>query len=440
MALTSVVGPGSPSLLLCAHYAATLAEVLNARAVHHRTLHTLQPHATVDDALRLFSAQRVKAAPIVDDSRAGRARYLGILSLFDLLIPITSDATLRTLNILPAEQRAAYLSTHPPAVYATSVQQYLGMASESGYLYHYAAQQPLADVMEVLSHGVHRVLVFDKDGLVRGGGGGEESAFTLTQMDVVRFLTQHSGALGAVTGRSLLELGLANEDASFEHFHKGHGSERNIDHAYEDIPTTSSTASSAPAPTPPPPPPPVQRRPSVTEQLRFLLPSSTALSGFAAMHPPSTAASASPSADVTALPIVDPHNFALQSTLSASDLRSITSDRAALLGLPVLDFLRELWLMGAAASSGKAKDSAEVQRVPYIFQVVAKGESPLGQVMKEMVEDEVHRSWLVDELGRVVGVVTLTDVLAKLSPFDRERERTARSASEEEKLSERKGR
>jgi CBS domain-containing protein len=273
------------------------------------------------------------------------------------------------------------------------------------------SNQPLAEVMEVLSHGVHRVLVFDHD----------DQPQMLTQMDLVRFLVSHLNELGPVVHKSLVQLALASEDAVFEHFHKG-AKERNIDHAYENIPSSSSISSSIPAPTPPAPPPPVQRRPSITERLRYLTPSSTALAGFQSMHPPYAASSQT--GDVTALPIVNPANFSLLSTLSASDLRPVTMERAHLLALPVMDFLRELWLLKGKEVSKEGevrKDREEEQRVPYIFQVVSKGDASLGRVMREMVEDEVHRSWVVDELGRVVGVVTLSDVIGKLSPFDKER-------------------
>jgi len=96
--------------------------------------------------------------------------------------------------------------------------------------------------------------------------------------------------------------------------------------------------------------------------------------------------------DVIALPIVDEAGK-LVANLSASDLRGVTADSlAAVILQPAIDFVR---------SPGR----------PVI---VAQKSSRFGEVLQLLNNNHIHRVWIVDEQGKPVGVVSLSDILSKL--------------------------
>jgi len=101
--------------------------------------------------------------------------------------------------------------------------------------------------------------------------------------------------------------------------------------------------------------------------------------------------------EIPALPIVDKTGDIVAS-LSASDLRGLTNESFGLLLLPVLDFLREV--------TGGAR--------PVI---IARTSSVLGEVVRKVVYGRVHRVWVVENY-KIVGVVSLSDIICKFSPYD----------------------
>jgi len=88
----------------------------------------------------------------------------------------------------------------------------------------------------------------------------------------------------------------------------------------------------------------------------------------------------------------------LVGNLSASDLRGVKATEVEqLLSTPVLDFLKTQ---------------------SHTALVVCKPSSTLRQVIHMLVEQRVHRLWVVDDNHHMVGLVTLTDIVCKFAPFD----------------------
>eukprot|EP00456_Euglypha_rotunda_P071335 TRINITY_DN6367_c0_g1_i4.p1 TRINITY_DN6367_c0_g1~~TRINITY_DN6367_c0_g1_i4.p1 ORF type:complete len:127 (-),score=20.05 TRINITY_DN6367_c0_g1_i4:112-492(-) len=101
--------------------------------------------------------------------------------------------------------------------------------------------------------------------------------------------------------------------------------------------------------------------------------------------------------ELSGIPVVDKTGD-IVATLSASDLRGLTKETFKNLLLPVLDFLRLV--------HGGSR--------PVIS---AQPESELGEVIRKFVFGRVHRAWIVKN-HKILGVISLSDVLAKLSPVD----------------------
>lgn len=95
---------------------------------------------------------------------------------------------------------------------------------------------------------------------------------------------------------------------------------------------------------------------------------------------------------VTALPIVDKESGKLLANLSASDLRGLT--------VPKLKFLDE-----------SVETFLTAQRGGIRTPVSLKPTATLGQVIQTVVENSIHRVWLIDEKEKPIGVVTLTDII-----------------------------
>jgi len=103
---------------------------------------------------------------------------------------------------------------------------------------------------------------------------------------------------------------------------------------------------------------------------------------------------------ISAVPIVD-GNGKLIATFSTSDLKGMNKDNFVDLLLPVKEFLTK-----------RIKDSPEPlanERVFYPFTVTL--DTTLPDAICRMVATRVHRLWCVDDVGRVIGVVSMTDVM-----------------------------
>lgn len=79
--------------------------------------------------------------------------------------------------------------------------------------------------------------------------------------------------------------------------------------------------------------------------------------------------------------------------------------------LPVLSFFGKASVahrfgMGAAHSAGSC-ESQEFLKTP----ITCKMETLLVEVMAKTIANRVHRIWVIDDQGLLVGVVSLSDIL-----------------------------
>jgi len=104
--------------------------------------------------------------------------------------------------------------------------------------------------------------------------------------------------------------------------------------------------------------------------------------------------------NVQGLAVLD-KNGKLVDTLSVRDLKHVSSDGRLFWRLyqPAVDFLKKV--------REAEQDSTKVK---YVLQFATEDET-LGQVIRKLVQSNLHRLFLVDENQKPIGVVSLKDVL-----------------------------
>lgn len=94
----------------------------------------------------------------------------------------------------------------------------------------------------------------------------------------------------------------------------------------------------------------------------------------------------------------------LVGTFSATDLRDCPmSLLRSCLQLDVVDFINKLSGIPLHEASGLRNSTKEL--------ITCHSESLLGEVVDKVVNNHVHRAWVVDELGLLAGLVSLTDII-----------------------------
>jgi CBS domain-containing protein len=97
-----------------------------------------------------------------------------------------------------------------------------------------------------------------------------------------------------------------------------------------------------------------------------------------------------------AAPVVTRHDGALVATLSASDLRGLEAVTLTDLNLQVVTFLEK--------------------HAPASMRPVSAGpETTLREAIQLLLRNGMHRLWIVDAQSRPIGVVSMTDICARVS-------------------------
>ncbi|ERN17961.1 SNF1-related protein kinase regulatory subunit gamma-like PV42a [Amborella trichopoda] len=209
----------------------------------------------------------------------------------------------------------------------------------------------ILDCMEAFSKGIHRALV-PMDGHMDHVTGLELAESSpgyrmLSQMDVLSFLREHDSELEKITSLSVGELGAIQENVFA-----------------------------------------VPKHMAVREVLRWMR--SSSLSAVPVIEDP-----------VEDHKVIMGKGKKLVETFSATDLRGCpSSSLKTWLSLPVIDFMNKV-------SIGTRTEPVKTPR-PLI--TCGMGSS-LGEVMGKAVDHHVHRVWVVDDNGLLLGLVTLTDIL-----------------------------
>lgn len=102
---------------------------------------------------------------------------------------------------------------------------------------------------------------------------------------------------------------------------------------------------------------------------------------------------------IMSAPVVD-EDGSIITSISASDLRGLRSHQLSSVLLPVLEFLKS--------------QRAGALSVP----ITATLSSSLYDVSMLMILHRIHRVWIVDDAQKPIGVVSMSDVICKFSPFD----------------------
>lgn len=103
--------------------------------------------------------------------------------------------------------------------------------------------------------------------------------------------------------------------------------------------------------------------------------------------------------ETSAVPVVHA-KVVLIANISASDLRGLTQANINNILLPVLDFLK------AMSSSGQVKKP-----------VTVTADTKLSELVDTLLENKMHRAWVVNHMNQPIGVITLTDVITLFSMF-----------------------
>ncbi|KAL2634782.1 hypothetical protein R1flu_006261 [Riccia fluitans] len=228
----------------------------------------------------------------------------------------------------------------------------IGQSDESRTLWTLSPNTTLLEAMEPLSKGVHRFLV-PVGGMADPSVTGAETVESapkfvfLTQTDIVRFLLQNLDMLGPVVGRTVESLGLIDSG----------------------IPPLAVPANMA-----------------LVDVLRLMRKEGglTAVAVVAPMNGITPGSQPKPM-----------RGGQILGTLSASDFRGLGPDSLRTL----TDFSVSQFLM--------TMSGAKTPRAP----VTCRPTTPLGTMMGSAITSKVHRVWVVNDDGWLVGVVTFSDII-----------------------------
>jgi len=101
--------------------------------------------------------------------------------------------------------------------------------------------------------------------------------------------------------------------------------------------------------------------------------------------------------DHAAAPILN-EKAELVGTISASDVRGMTTESFPALLLPVQEFIRSRHALRGVAPPAP---------------VTCTVRTTIGYIITQMLDHHVHRTWVIDSDRHCVGVVSMTDILSK---------------------------
>ncbi|KAL0808267.1 hypothetical protein Bca101_100759 [Brassica carinata] len=325
---------------------ATLADALNAMLLTPKSLFCIK-----------LVANRVRAVPVAaapgqwlgaggsmiveSDKETGRVKkqYIGMVTMLDVVAHIAGNEEENGLD----KKMAAPVSS------------IIGHCSEGRSLWSLNPNTSLMDCMEILSKGIHRVLV-PLDSNVENNTSGPElvesaSAYTmLTQMDLVSFFLDQSSHLQAILSRTVTDLSAVNDNVL-----------------------------------------------AITSQARVK--DAVKCMSMAMLNAVPIVEASSDEEDHTQL--VDGKNRRVVGTFSASDLKGCN-----------LATLRSWLPLNALEFAEKIPRNPLFASAPGRELVTCHVTSTLDQVIRMATTKRVHRVWVVDKNDGLQGLVSLTDIIA----------------------------
>jgi len=323
--------------------------------------------ASVADTLNALLANNILAVPVAappgqwigaggsmileSDKLTGsvRKQYIGMVSMLDILLHVAECA--------PGTDIEANLMSVP-------VSAIIGRSLEGLSLWSINPDTRVMDVMEPFSKGIHRALVPLESHMDHVGLELKESSpgyRMLTQMDIAQFFKLHSNELQSITTSSVGQLGAVNKGAFA-------------------VPAGMQVR-------------------NVVKWMR-----NASLNAVAIVD-------SSPDAEKGPMLMIS-QGRRLVGTFSATDLRGCPPRMLQTwLSLPVLEFVEKLseagkFTHGSAAAA--ALTSASLGSRPLVTCLMT---SSLEEVISKVVDYHIHRIWVVDQEGLLIGLVSLTDIL-----------------------------
>ncbi|XP_075512610.1 SNF1-related protein kinase regulatory subunit gamma-like PV42a [Primulina tabacum] len=319
--------------------------------------------ASLADTMNALMANRVSAVPVAappgqwigaggsmimeSDKQTGAARkhYIGMVTLLDILSHIAVNNVDRAGEF---EQKMQ-----------VPVSSIIGHCLESLSLWTLNSNTSILDCMEVLSKGIHRVLV-PVDSNTENVAGVElvELAFgyrMLTQMDLLKFLKAHESELKGIMGRRVRELGSVS-DIVF----------------------------------------------GVTDQTKVI--DAIKCMNMASLNAvPVIEATMDIEEDRSQL--INGKDRKLVGTFSSTDLRVCPiSQLESSLHLNIVDFIQKLAESPLHKACNMKNSTKEL--------ITCNPESPLQEVLDKVINNHVHRVWVVDEQqDTLAGLISLTDII-----------------------------
>jgi len=245
---------------------------------------------------------------------------------------------------------------------AVPVSSIIGHCLEGLSLWTLNPNTSMIDCMEVFSKGIHRALV-PVDSHMENVSGGElvESASSyrmLTQMDLVRFLKDHASQIGGIISRTVTELGAVTENPVF----------------------------------------------AVTQGTKVIEAIKCMRAAMLNAVPIVRLTNASDSEQEYHKQLINGRGMKLIGTFSATDLRGChLATLQSWLPLSALDFTECVSKSPLYAASDSPREL-----------VTCLAESSLAEVIDKAVTKHVHRVWVVDQHGLLVGLVSVTDIIRVL--------------------------
>ncbi|KAL0441639.1 UNVERIFIED_CONTAM: SNF1-related protein kinase regulatory subunit gamma-like PV42a [Sesamum radiatum] len=322
--------------------------------------------ASLADTMNALLANRVVAVPVAappghwigaggsmileSDKQTGAARkhYIGMVTMLDVLAHIAGN------DADPAEVDGGDLDKKMQV----SVSSIIGHCLESLSLWTLNSNTSILDCMEVFSKGIHRALV-PVDSHMENISGVElvESASSyrmVTQMDLLKFLNAHEHELRGILARPVRELG-AVSDIVF-----GVTDKTKVIDAIRCMNRASLNAV-----------PIVESTEDIEEDHGQL---------------------------------INAKDRKVVGTFSATDLRGCPIPLLqSCLQQNVMDFIHKLCGIALHESSGLRNSTKEL--------ITCRPESLLREVVDKVVKNHVHRVWVVNESGLLVGLISLTDII-----------------------------
>ncbi|KAF5739086.1 putative AMP-activated protein kinase gamma regulatory subunit [Tripterygium wilfordii] len=327
--------------------------------------------ATLGHTMNALLANKVVAVPVAappghwigaggsmimeSDKHTGAVRkhYIGMVNMFDILAHIAGDDRMNG-----GDDSDAFNLDEKMSVPVSNI---IGHCLEDLSLWTLNPNTSVLDCMELLSKGVHRALV-PVDSQMENVSGVElvESASSyrmLTQMDLLMFVKeQQADELQGIMSRSVGELGAVNETVFA-----------------------------------------ITDRTKVIEAIKNMR---------AAMLNAVPIVQSTHTIHEDHSQLVEGGGRKVVGTFSATDLRGChLASLKTWLRLTALHFTEEILTSPLFSSSGVGS-SREL--------VTCHVDSPLGEVIDKAVSQHVHRVWVVDRMGLLVGLVSLTDMIRVL--------------------------